>query len=88
MNINEAIRILIENRPRRKWDTDALDDAIDAVAEHFKPVQIELEGGGTTWWHVCEDCHGAVDTSDLYCKHCGRKLIQEHIWDNKEEEKP
>ena len=43
--------------------------------ESRMPVEVEIEGGGSTWWYVCEDCHGAVDTSDLYCKHCGRKLI-------------
>ena len=45
-----------------------------AVMDLLTPAQIELEGGGSNWWHVCEDCHGAVDTSDLYCKHCGKPL--------------
>lgn len=43
--------------------------------ESSMPAEIELEGGGSTWWYVCEECRGAVDTSDNYCKHCGRKLI-------------
>lgn len=33
--------------------------------------EIEIEGGGHTWWHVCPNCHGSVDKHDLYCKHCG-----------------
>ena len=74
MNINEAIRILIENRPRRKWDTEALADAIDAVAEHFRPAEIEMEGGGTYWYSVCGECHGIIDDNDLFCKHCGRPV--------------
>lgn len=41
------------------------------------PVEEELEGGGTTWWYVCSECRGAVDTSDMYCKHCGRKFIKD-----------
>ena len=34
----------------------------------------ELEGGGSTWWMVCGECHGAIDTNDRYCKHCGVKV--------------
>lgn len=83
MNIKEAVRILIENKSTVIWgDEDTairamlFNEAIDTVAEQFTPVEIELEGGGTTWWYVCEDCHGAVDKSDLYCKHCGRPVKQ------------
>lgn len=77
MDIKEAVRVLEENMPRRKWinpDTDELAEATETVVEHFRPAEIEIEGGGSTWWYVCEDCHGAVDTSDLYCKHCGKPL--------------
>lgn len=42
-----------------------------------EPVEPELEGGGSTWWHVCGECHGAIDTSDRYCKHCGRRIKHE-----------
>ena len=41
------------------------------------PVPAEIEGGGSTWWYVCGDCHGSLDPSDLYCKHCGRKIKHE-----------
>jgi len=81
MNIKEAVGILIENKSTIIWGDEEtaeramkFNEAIDAVAEHFKPVQIELEGGGTTWWHVCEDCHGAIDENDLFCRHCGRPV--------------
>lgn len=81
MTIIEAVRILVENKSTIIWEEEdtairamRLNAAIDTVAEHFKPVPIELEGGGTTWWYVCEDCHGAVDKSDSFCKHCGRSL--------------
>ena len=43
-----------------------------ALMKEQEPVGIEMEGGGSTWWYVCEECHGAVDQSDRYCKHCGR----------------
>ena len=41
------------------------------------PVEPELEGGGSTWWHVCGECHGAIDASDRYCRHCGRRIKHE-----------
>ena len=44
----------------------------EELLEKHKPVDIELEGGGAAWWNVCEECHGTVDESDSYCKHCGR----------------
>lgn len=37
-----------------------------------EPVDIEIEGGGNSWWYVCEECRGTVDTSDRFCRHCGR----------------
>lgn len=42
-----------------------------------EPVEPELEGGRSTWWHVCGECHGAIDASDRYCKHCGRRIKHE-----------
>lgn len=37
-----------------------------------EPVDMEIEGGGHSWWYVCEECRGSVDTSDRFCRHCGR----------------
>jgi len=39
-------------------------------------AEIETEGGGSSWWHVCGECRGPVDTQDRYCRHCGSKLKQ------------
>ena len=36
------------------------------------PLPAELEGGGSTWWYVCGDCHGEININDHYCRHCGR----------------
>ena len=38
------------------------------------PVNAEVEGGGSSWWCVCGECHGIIDFKDSYCKHCGRKI--------------
>lgn len=35
----------------------------------------EYEGDSrSTWWYACSECHGDVDPSDIYCRHCGRKI--------------
>ena len=51
-------------------------DALELLKEQ-EPVEPELEGGGSSWWHVCGECHGAIDTSDNYCRHCGRRIKHE-----------
>lgn len=52
---------------------DALARMIDELLE-AQETEPELEGGGSTWWYVCGECHGAIDKRDAYCRHCGRKL--------------
>ena len=39
-----------------------------------KEAKGEIEGGGNSWWYVCSECHGAIDQSDLFCRHCGAKM--------------
>ena len=38
------------------------------------PQEIEIEGGGSTWWHVCPECHGTIDQGDHFCRHCGQAV--------------
>ena len=44
------------------------------IVTSAEPVEREMEGGGSTWWYVCEECHGPIDSNDKYCRHCGRKI--------------
>lgn len=44
------------------------------ILKKQEPMGTEIEGGGSTWWYVCPECHGAVDTWDRFCKHCGQAL--------------
>ena len=41
------------------------------------PLPAELGDGGSSWWYVCGECHGAVDRKDRFCRHCGRPVEQE-----------
>ena len=33
-------------------------------------TEAELEGGGSTWWYVCGECHGSVNYQADICPHC------------------
>lgn len=46
---------------------------IQALLKKTKPMEMEMEGG-TTWWYVCPECHGAIDQKDRYCRHCGQAV--------------
>lgn len=52
-----------------------LDSAI-ALLKELEPVEPEMEGGGSTWWMVCGECHGQIDGNDDYCRHCGRRILR------------
>ena len=54
-----------------KISLECIEDILTLLKEH-EPVDMEIEGGGSTWWYVCEECHGSVDSNDLFCRHCGR----------------
>ncbi len=48
----------------------------DLAAERIiKMVPAEYEGDArSSWWYVCGECHGAIDTNDHYCRHCGSEI--------------
>ena len=37
-------------------------------------VEPEIEGGGSTWWHVCPECRTIIDTKDETCPECKRRI--------------
>lgn len=49
-------------------------DKILVLLKEQGPVEAEIKGSGSTWWHVCGECNGAIDHWDNYCKHCGRRI--------------
>ena len=52
-------------------------ERLNGLRKEQDPVETELEGGGSSWWYVCGECHGAIDQRDNYCKHCGRRIRHE-----------
>ena len=42
-------------------------------------ADVELEGAGSCWWHVCGECRQLIGSNDKYCRQCGRKLRRKKI---------
>ena len=38
-----------------------------------RTAEVEIEGGGWSWFYICGDCHGAVEYKAEKCG-CGAKL--------------
>ena len=53
---------------------NCIEQMIKDTVKLMEQEDIEIEGGGTTWWHVCPECHGAVDKGDHFCRHCGQAI--------------
>ena len=59
--------------------TKAITVNLEELMKRLTPEEIEREGGGSSWWYVCPECHGAVDSGDRFCKHCGQALTNGKI---------
>ena len=42
----------------------------DNTPHELIAIEPEIEGGGSSWWYVCGECHGAVDLMAEKCPHC------------------
>jgi len=42
--------------------------------DNLEPMEPDMEGGGTSWFYVCGDCHGVIDWKAEKCRHCGRPV--------------
>ena len=51
----------------------ACEAAVNELAR-LNPKEMELEGGGHSWWYVCPECHGEINRQDKFCKHCGQTV--------------
>ena len=73
----ERARRLIEEKKEQGLDDyvlfEALTDAADVL--QVRTAEAEMEGGGSTWYFVCGECHTAIDSHDKYCRQCGREII-------------
>lgn len=51
-----------------------MDEADFEIIKETEEAEVEIEGGGYSWWNVCGECHTAVDMKDNICPTCKRKL--------------
>ena len=76
MDINKTIgglallKVAFMNKNEEK---EILDNAI-RLLKRMEPQEMEIEGGGPTWWYVCPECHGAIESADHFCRHCGQAV--------------
>lgn len=74
MTIATAIRT---DQPEQSYFFWKMADLMTTAAKDLErriPQEMEIEGGGSSWWHVCPECHGAVDQGDHFCRHCGQAV--------------
>ena len=66
----------------REYHSDSEVQNIAKVALELlkeKEAEVEIEGGGSTWFYVCGECHTSVSKHSKYCRECGRRLKWENI---------
>ena len=66
-----------EDRPGDSYYSFKVAEICGKAAEELKrniPQKMEMEGGNTTYWNVCPECHGAIDCRDRFCRHCGQAV--------------
>ena len=76
----ETAKELRSISPQMSYTFFQISEVSGKAAEELKqliPVKREIEGGGRSWFFVCEECHGQVDSRDGFCRHCGRPLEDE-----------
>ena len=42
-------------------------------------IPAQIEGGGTTWFYVCAECHGQIERNDRFCRHCGQAISWKEV---------
>lgn len=74
---NMDIAAAIRETPEKSFvfwkNADLLEKAIGGLKRSI-PQGMETEGGGTTWYLVCPECHGAIDARDYFCRYCGQAV--------------
>lgn len=66
-----------EKEPERSFWSWRVSEEFKKAAqdlERMTPAETEMEGGGSSWYITCGECHGVIDENDHFCKHCGRAV--------------
>lgn len=74
IDIATAIRTEAPEKSFFFWkQADLMEKAMEGLRRNI-PHEMETEGGGSSWWYVCPECHGAIDQQDRFCRHCGQAV--------------
>ena len=72
----QRLRQLASDKILNKQISATLDCAANIIERETKTSEVELEGGGTTYFYVCGECRTITATGHAkYCHECGRRLI-------------
>ena len=41
----------------------------------LNPEAADMEGGGSSWWYVCPECHGHIKYGTKFCPECGKEVL-------------
>lgn len=67
--------LMKRNGEIRIGDSDIFRRVIIEAYEMLKPEQAEMEGGGSSWWYVCPECHVNTKYGTQFCQSCGKEII-------------
>ena len=73
----ERARRLLEGKKEQGLDDYVLLECLSDAANglQLRQTEAEMEGGGSTWFFVCGECHTAIDSTDKFCRQCGREIV-------------
>ncbi|OUN47664.1 hypothetical protein B5G20_02795 [Collinsella sp. An7] len=66
-----------ENGARLAWNSRAERTCHVEVSHGSHGPEPRFEGDVWTMHHVCSECGGAIGRDDVYCKHCGSRVVSE-----------
>lgn len=82
MTKNEIVRglhglmgIAQKNSEIRIASSEQFKELITGAYELLKPEPAEMEGGGSSWWYVCPECHVNTKYGTRFCGSCGKEII-------------
>jgi len=73
----EQARKLRDTEPEDSFSAFRMSCICEDAAEKLQrdiPQEMELEGGGNSWWFLCPECRGEVNSRDMFCWACGQAL--------------
>lgn len=82
--VSDELTLYNTDKKFPKNEVFIVDDVYEEIVESLPPVQpdtakriIGMSRDGMTMWYQCDMCNEPVDKEDLFCRGCGRRLVDE-----------